>query len=90
MSNELIQRLIAVIARTQRIQEDKITIDSTFEELGMDSLEGVNLLFALEEEFNINIPDEEARDIRGVRQMAEGIEKLLVRSAAAAKETPRG
>lgn len=43
----------------------------------MDSLDAVNVLFALEEEFNVNIPDEDAREIRTVRQVIEGIGKLL-------------
>jgi acyl carrier protein len=76
-SDELTRRVIAVVAKTQRVPIEKISLDSTFEELGMDSLDGVNLLFALEEEFNINIPDEDAKDIRSVRQMVEGVSKLL-------------
>jgi acyl carrier protein len=77
MSEELIQKVIAVIATSQRIPPEKITIDSTFAELGIDSLDGVNILFGVEEAFNISIPDDEAQQIRSVRQMAEGIEKLL-------------
>jgi acyl carrier protein len=77
MSDELIQRVRAVIANTQRIPVEKIAIDSSFEELGIDSMDGVNILFALENEFNITIPDEEAKQIRNVRQMIEGVEKLI-------------
>jgi acyl carrier protein len=77
MSDELIQRVRTVIANTQRIPVEKITIDSSFEELGIDSMDGVNILFALENEFNITIPDEEAKQIRNVRQMIEGVEKLI-------------
>jgi acyl carrier protein len=77
MSDELIARLTGVIAKTQHIPPDTVTIDSTFEQLKIDSLDGINILFALETEFNIDIPDEAARQIRSVREMAEGIEKLL-------------
>ncbi len=77
MPKDLAQRVISVIATTQRIPPEKISPDSTFEELGLDSLDAVNILFALEEEFKINIPDEQAREIRGVRGMIDGIEKLL-------------
>ncbi len=82
MSDELIQRIRTVIANTQRIPIDKITIDSSFEELGIDSMDGVNILFALENEFNITIPDEAAKQIRNVRQMMEGVERLIVGGAA--------
>ncbi len=82
MSDELIQRVRNVIANTQRIPVEKITIDSTFQELGIDSMDGVNILFALENEFNITIPDEAAKQIRDVRQMIEGVEKLMAGGAA--------
>ena len=81
MSNELIQKVRTVIANTQRIPIEKITTDSSFEELGIDSMDGVNILFALENEFNITIPDEAAKQIRNVRQMIEGVEKLLAGGA---------
>lgn len=77
MSDELIKRVISVIAATQKMEPGKITIDSTFEELGIDSLDGVNILFALENEFNISIPDEGAQGIRGVREMVEALSKLV-------------
>jgi acyl carrier protein len=82
MSDELNQRVLSVIATTQRIPLEKVTVDSSFEELGIDSMDGVNILFALENEFNITIPDEAAKQIRDVRQMIEGVEKLLAGPAA--------
>ena len=77
MPDDLEQRVILVIAATQHIPADTISIDSTFEELKIDSLDGINILFAVENEFNINIPDEAAQTIRTVRQMVDGIRKLL-------------
>ncbi len=83
MSDEFIQRIRSVIANSQRIPIEKVTIDSSFQELGIDSMDAVNILFGLESEFDINIPDEEVKEIRTVRQMAEGIEKLLAAKATA-------
>jgi acyl carrier protein len=77
MSEELTQRILKVIADSQKLPPEKVTIDSTFEELGIDSLDGVNILFALENEFNINIPDEGVQGIRSIRQMVEALDKLL-------------
>ena len=77
MSDDLKTRVITVIAKTQRIPVETVSIDSTFEELKIDSLDGINLIFALESEFNVDIPDEEARSIRSVRQMAQGIAQLM-------------
>jgi acyl carrier protein len=82
MSDELIPRVTGVIAKTQHIPPETVTIDSTFEELKIDSLDGINILFALESEFDVDIPDDAARQIRSVREMVDGIEKLLVAKAA--------
>jgi acyl carrier protein len=82
MSDELIERVRKVIAASKRIPEDKVTVDSTFEELGIDSMDAVEILFALENEFDISIPDEEVKSVRNVRQMVEGVEKLLAAKSA--------
>jgi acyl carrier protein len=77
MSEELTRKILNVIAESQKLAPEKVTIDSTFEELGIDSLDGVNILFALENAFNISIPDEGVQSIRTVRQMVEALEKLF-------------
>jgi acyl carrier protein len=83
MSEDLKARVIRVIAKTQRIPLETVSIESTFEELKIDSLDGINLIFALESEFNVDIPDEDARAVKSVRQMAEGIAQLLAQKAPA-------
>ena len=77
MSEEILRRVIRVIAETQHIPEENITAESTFEELGIDSLDGINILFGIENEFGINVSDDAAKTMRSVRDVAEGVEKLL-------------
>ena len=74
---ELTERVRGIIATTQHLSQEKVTADSTFEELGIDSLDGINILFAVENEFNINIPDDAAQNIRSVRDVVDGIAKLI-------------
>ncbi|MCC7497250.1 MAG: acyl carrier protein [Bryobacterales bacterium] len=81
MSEELTKKVIQIIAETQRMPAEKISPASTFQELGIDSLDGINILFALENEFNINIPDDSAQTIRSVGEMIEGVQKLIDESA---------
>jgi acyl carrier protein len=76
--DDLTSRVLRIIAETQRKDLAQVTMDSTFEELGIDSMDGVNIIFALENEFNINVPDEEVKNIRSVRDMVEGVRKLAV------------
>ena len=84
MPDELSPRVIAVMAATQHIPADTITIDSTFQDLGIDSLDGINIVFALENEFDISIPDEEARTLRTVREMVDGVRRLITARTQAA------
>ena len=69
-------RVISVIAKTQHLAADAVKIDSTFEELKIDSLDGINIVFAIEEEFNIEIPDDQAKLIRTVRDVVDGVDQL--------------
>jgi acyl carrier protein len=82
MNDDLIARVTGVIAKTQHLPPESVTVDSTFEDLKIDSLDGINILFALESEFDVDIPDDAAKQIRSVRQAAEGIEKLLAAKPA--------
>lgn len=77
MSETIEERVLKVIAKTQRIPLDKVTVDSSFEELGMDSMDSINILFDLESEFDIEIDDEKAKQIRTVREMVDGIQQLV-------------
>jgi len=70
-------KVLDIIAKQKRIPADQVTVDSTFQELGLDSLDAVNILFELEGEFNISISDDQARQIKNVRQMIEGVSAVL-------------
>lgn len=77
MSEELNQRVLKVIATSKRIPPETVTIDSDFAQLNIDSMDAVEILFALENEFDISIPDDEVRNVRNVRQMCEGVGRLV-------------
>ena len=85
MSDELIQRVLKVIATSKRIPLQTVTIESDFQQLGIDSMDAVEILFALENEFDISIPDDDVRNVRNIRQMCEGVEKLIAAKADGAK-----
>ncbi len=71
------ERVIRVFADFKKVTPDQITTETSFEELGMDSLDGLNLVFELEEEFDIIIPDDRVKEMKTVSQAIEGIEHLL-------------
>jgi acyl carrier protein len=84
MSEELSQRVLKVIATSKRIPLEQVTIESEFQQLNIDSMDAVEILFALENEFDINIPDDDVREVRNVRQMVEGVARLVAAKGGAA------
>jgi acyl carrier protein len=78
-------RVIRLVAETQKIDPTSIRPESTFEELKIDSFDGLNLLFAVESEFDIRVSDDDAKSLRSVRDMIEGVEKLLADKQASGK-----
>ncbi len=70
------ERVIEIVAEQLGVDKEKITRDTHFvNDLGADSLDTVELVMELEEEFKINIPDDAAEKILTVGQAVEFIEK---------------
>lgn len=70
------QRCIAIIAKAKNIPVDTITLDTTFEELNIDSLDKINISFEVEEAFAIEIPDDALNTLKTVGDMVEGVTRL--------------
>jgi acyl carrier protein len=66
----------SIIVEQLGVDEEEVTSDASFvEDLGADSLDTVELVMAFEEEFEIEIPDEDAEKITRVKDAVEYIEK---------------
>ena len=64
------ERIKEIIVEQLGVDEDQITPDASFiDDLGADSLDTVELVMAFEEEFDIEIPDEDAEKIRTVKDV---------------------
>jgi acyl carrier protein len=82
MSNAVTDKVIELIANLKGIAPERITIDSTFQDLKMDSLDGLDLFFELEEAFDLTIPDDRARSLRNVGNIIEELQKLISEQSA--------
>ena len=71
------ERVIKVFAVFKKVEPSEIKMETTFEELGFDSLDGLNLIFELEEEFDIMVPDDKVQSMKSVAEAVEGIQWLL-------------
>ena len=75
---EIESKLTELLVEELGLDEDKITMEATFEEdLEVDSLGVVELLMALEDNFGVQIPDEEAESIGTVGQAVDVVEQKL-------------
>jgi acyl carrier protein len=83
MSQEITPRVIKVMATILHRDPASITPESTFEQLGLDSLDGIHVAFGLESEFDVDIPDEELPKLKSVGDIVKGIQELLARKGAA-------
>ena len=72
---EILDKVKSVIVDQLTVEEDDVTEEASFvDDLGADSLDIVELVMALEEEFGVSIPDEEAENIKTVGDAVSYIE----------------
>ncbi len=69
------ERVLRAIGKVAKDRE--VTPESTFEDLAFDSLAIIEAVFEIEEEFDLRLPDGDVKSIRSVREVIDGIERLL-------------
>jgi acyl carrier protein len=70
-------RIIELVAKSKNLPASDVKMDTTFDELQIDSLDKINLSFAVEEMFSIEIPDESLNSLKTVGDVVRGVESLL-------------
>ncbi len=75
-SEEVFEKVKSIIVEQLGVSENSVTLESSFiDDLGADSLDIVELVMALEEEFDIEIPDSDAEKVVTVRDVVEYIKE---------------
>ena len=77
MSEKTTKKVIEIIAEFKEDAEEEISVETSLKEMDLDSLDALNLVFEMEEAFDITIPDDKAFEMNTVGEMVEGIDKLL-------------
>ena len=76
VEKEIVEKVKQIIGEQLGVDEGEVTLSASFvDDLGADSLDRVELVMALEEAFDLEIPDEEAEKIRTVQDAIDYIEK---------------
>lgn len=83
-SEEIFSKVKDMVAKQLSIDVKEITPEASFlDDLGADSLDTVELIMSFEEEFDIEIPDDEAENIRKVKDVLSFIEKKIAEKGKA-------
>jgi acyl carrier protein len=70
---EIEQKLAAIVRNEKTLPDDKLTPEMPLADAGIDSLDALTILFAIEEEFKISIPDERVRAMRTFGDMIDAV-----------------
>ncbi|MGB3691938.1 MAG: acyl carrier protein [Spirulinaceae cyanobacterium] len=82
MNQEIFSQVQTIVTEQLEVEADKVTPEASFaNDLGADSLDTVELVMALEEEFDIEIPDEAAEQIATVKNAVDYISDKVATSA---------
>ena len=71
---DIYEKVVSIVAEQLGISTDDITAETTLEDLNADSLDVVEVIMALESEFHMEIPDEDAEKIKTVGALAEYVQ----------------
>ena len=74
---EIEEKLIAIVRKEKDVPDDKLSLETPLADAGIDSLDSLTILFVIEEEFHISIPDDRARSMKTFGDMVDSIETLL-------------
>jgi acyl carrier protein len=83
MADSIETQVIAMISKKRKTDPATVTLDSTFAELGIDSLDATDLIFAFEDTFGIVVPDDQAQTMKTVRDVVDGVTRLVHERAGA-------
>lgn len=76
--SDVVEKVKKIISEQLDVPEDDVVLDASFvDDLGADSLDQVELIMAMEEEFDISIPDEDAEKIATVQDAIDYINKAM-------------
>lgn len=77
MEERVFQKVRDILSEKKGVSADAISMDSSFEELELDSLDAVELIADLEEAFGVNVPNTDLQKVRTIRDAVVGLGKAM-------------
>jgi acyl carrier protein len=75
--DEIARKLTEIVRQEKEIPDEKLTPETALADAGIDSLDALTILFAIEEEFKISIPDDRAKAIKTFGDMIDAVASEL-------------
>ena len=77
MKSDIEHTLKQSIAKLKMISVEDITLDSSLEDLGISSLDSISLVFDIEDKYGVEVPNEELKKVRIIRDIVDGVDALI-------------
>ena len=77
MSQDIENAVITAIAKQKNLDGSSISPDSALADLGVSSLDAISIVYEIEEEFDVEVPNEALEGLRTVRDIVDGIAGLI-------------
>jgi acyl carrier protein len=82
MPDEISQIVVEILARRKKADPSTLRAETTLASLGIDSLEGLEVIFALEDRFGISISDDDAASMKTVGEVVAGVQRYVLQPPA--------
>jgi len=81
--SDVANKIIEIIAKEMKTEPSKITLESSLEDLKIESLDVVQIVFAIEETYDITIPNNDKEyELKTVGDIVRGVERLIAQKGA--------
>ena len=77
VTDSIVSQIKNLIARSKSLDPDSLHLNTSFDDLEIDSLDKINLTFEIEELYQVEIPDDSLNSLRTVGDVVTGVERLL-------------
>lgn len=82
MPDDIELQIIAMIAKKKKLDPGQVTLDTAFADIGIDSLDAIDLVFTFEDTFNVNVPDVAVQRVRTVRDVVDAVREVMASRAS--------
>ena len=77
MSQEILDAVVAAVARQKNIPPSTIQPETSLEEIGISSLDAITIVYEIEDAFDVEVPNEKLESLKTVQDIVDGVAELM-------------